>query len=97
MQAMKKVEIIVDSVELRRVSEVLDRLGVSGCSVIRDVRGKGDRGTRGGDELTDVFRNSYILTVCSLEQVDTVVEAIRPILKKWGGVCLVSDCAWVKH
>ncbi len=31
------------------------------------------------------------MTICSEEREHQVVEAIRPILKKFGGVCVVSD------
>jgi hypothetical protein len=35
--------------------------------------------------------------VCSEEQVPPLVEAIRPILKKFGGMCLVTDTHYVIH
>jgi nitrogen regulatory protein PII len=97
MEAMKKLEIVVDSIELRRVTKALDGLGVSGYTIIREVEGKGGRGVQSGDELSDVFRNSYVMTVCEPERVDAIVATIRPMLKKRGGLCVVSDCAWVKH
>jgi hypothetical protein len=31
------------------------------------------------------------MSICSEEQEHQVVEVIRPILKKFGGVCVVSD------
>ena len=97
MQAVKRVEIITDSLETREVCRVLDRVGVSGYSVIRDVTGRGERGVQSGDDLTDVFKNSMVLLACPPERVQEVVEAIRPILKRRGGICLVSDAMWVMH
>jgi nitrogen regulatory protein PII len=97
MQTVKRVEIVTDAREMRQVCAVLEAQGVTGYSIVRDVIGKGERGIQSGDELTDVFKNSYLLTTCSAEKVADLVEAIRPLLKKRGGVCLVSDALWVKH
>lgn len=97
MEAAKKVEIICDSVEVKNVIAILEATGVTGYTIIRDVVGKGGRGIRSGDELTDVFKNSMIITVCNPQLIPAVVEAIRPILKRFGGVCLVSDASYVIH
>jgi nitrogen regulatory protein PII len=97
MQHVKRIEIITDSLQMRDVCTVLDQLGVTGYSVVRDVVGKGERGLQSGDELTGVFKNSYLLTTCSPDRLGEIVETIRPILKQRGGVCLVSDAQWVVH
>ena len=97
MQAVKRVEIVTDTIELDRVLELLEEAGVSGYTVIRNAEGKGHRGVRSGDDVTRVFQNSYVLSACTAEQVEKVVEAIRPVLKRVGGVCLVSDALWVLH
>lgn len=97
MQAAKKVEIICDSVEVNNLIEILEAAGATGYTIIRDVIGKGGRGMRRSDELTDVFKNSMVITVCDAEQIPVLVEAIRPVLKRFGGVCLVSDAQYVIH
>jgi hypothetical protein len=76
---------------------VLDRLGVAGYSVIRDVTGRGERGEQSGDEISGVFTNSMLLTACASERLSSLAEAIRPILRRSGGVCLVSDALSVRH
>jgi nitrogen regulatory protein PII len=97
MQAVKRVEIVTDTLELDRVLQLLTDAGVSGYTVIRNAEGKGHRGLRSGDDVTRVFQNSYVLVACSPEQVQAVVAAVRPVLKRVGGVCLVSDALWVLH
>ncbi len=97
MQAAKKIEIVCDTLEVKNVVKLLEAIGVSGYTIIRDVVGKGGRGIRRGDDLTDVFKNSMILTVCNAEQIPEVVDAIRPILKRFGGICLISDTHYVLH
>jgi hypothetical protein len=65
--------------------------------VIRDIAGRGGRGERRGDELTGVFSNSYVMTACPAEQVEGLIDALRPVLTRFGGVALVSDAMWVVH
>ena len=97
MQPIKRVEIVTDSLEMQEVIEAIEALGITGYTLIRDVLGKGERGTQSGDELTGVFKNSLLLVACTAEQTPGLVEAIRPMLKKRGGICLVSDAQWVVH
>ena len=91
MRAVKKVEIIVNSFELQNIVQALEKAGVSGYSVIKDVTGRDERGVRNDDELTGVFKNVLVTTVCSEEQLSSIVEVVSPILKRYGGTCLVSD------
>ncbi|MDQ1273916.1 MAG: hypothetical protein QG591_2546 [Planctomycetota bacterium] len=97
MKPVSKVEIVVDSVEVENVAKFLDEIGVSGYSIINDVIGKGHRGVRSGYELTDLFKNSYIMVVCDEKEMHRIVEAIRPIIKKFGGICIVSDVVMRIH
>ncbi len=97
MQPIKRVEIVTDSLEMNEVIEAVNRLGISGYTLVKDVLGKGERGLQSGDELTGVFKNSLLLVACEAEKVSSLVETIRPILKKRGGICLISDAQWVVH
>ena len=97
MEPVKKIEIVTNSVELRQVLELLEQVGVPGYTVIRNVIGKGDRGRASDDIEVTVLSNVYVMSVCTEEQVNEVVEVIRPILKRFGGVCLVSDAQSIIH
>ena len=97
MKLVMKVEIITDALEVENVTKLLDEIGVSGYSIIEDVIGKGHRGVRSGYELTDLFKNTYIMVVCNEVEMHKIVEAIRPIIKKFGGMCIVSDVVMRIH
>ena len=97
MQAMKRVEIITDAAAQSDITALLDKAGVAGYTMLPVLSGRGERGERSGDSLTAAFTNLYVLTACAPEQADQIVERSRPILKRFGGVCLVSDCLYVKH
>jgi nitrogen regulatory protein PII len=97
VQQVKKVEIIISTLEVNEVLEILDTVRVSGYTVINNTSGKGDRGMSDND-LGRVFSNSYIMTVCTNEkQLNYLVDEITPVLKKIGGICLVTDANWVLH
>lgn len=97
MVPIKRVEIVVDALEVENLTRALNRVGVSGYTVIRNVTGSGGRGTRRGDDVTDVFANRLVIVACEEEKLQELVEEIRPILKRFGGVCLVSDAQWLIH
>lgn len=97
MEAVKRIEIITSAPEMREVCRALEALGITGYSVVHGVTGRGERGVQSGDELTGVFTNSLLLTACPPARLIEIVEAVRPILKKRGGICLVSDAQWVIH
>ncbi|SKB14020.1 Nitrogen regulatory protein P-II [Planktothrix sp. PCC 11201] len=97
MQDIKKVEIIIDTFHIQDALDILDRIKVSGYTLIKDTSGKGDRGVSCSDLECD-FSSSYIMTICTSEQqLNTLIELIKPLLKKVGGVCLFSDAKWVIH
>ncbi|MBD2593173.1 transcriptional regulator [Nostoc spongiaeforme FACHB-130] len=97
MEAIKKVEIVTNSLELPKVLDILEKIGVSGYTVIEDVTGKGDRGRVFNDLESHALTNGYIMSVCTQEQEEELVTEIEPILKKFGGVCIVSDAKWIAH
>lgn len=94
---VKRVEIIVSHSHLEKTLMILDEVQVSGYTVIEDTAGKGDRGVSCSD-IGCVFSGSYVMTVCTNDdQLTHLVEKINPILKKVGGVCLITDAKWVRH
>ena len=97
MIAQKKVEIVVNKPYLKKILEFLESKGVKGYTVIEDALGLGERGLMRGDEITDTFKNSYIFTVCEENIAEEIAKDIVPYLKKYGGVCLISDVLYVKH
>ncbi len=94
---IKRLEIITSSVELKKVLETLEKLGVQGYSIIRGVSGKDDRGITTCDLDVDGVCNDYILAICNPEQEASVLNAMHPILTRYGGVCISSDATSLVH
>lgn len=91
----KKIEIVANALELGRLLEALDRAGVAGYTVIRNVIGKGSHGSASDDLEMTTLSNVYVMMVCEDEQVEAIATALRPILKKYGGVSFVSEVQWL--
>lgn len=97
MKKMKKIEIVIDSLHLEHLIKLLEEKSFSGYTVIREVYGKGERGLMSGDEVSGVFQNSYLFTICEEQQLSSILEDLRKVLKKYGGVCIISDVDWLIH
>lgn len=97
MTPVKRVEIVIDSLDAPSLLAALDALGVHDYTAIKGVHGRGGRGRRGGDPFSGAFDNTYLLIACPPEDVERVVGAVRPVLAHRGGMCLVSDASWVTH
>jgi hypothetical protein len=37
------------------------------------------------------------MSICTEKQEQELVEAVEPVIKKYGGVCIVSDVKWIAH
>ncbi len=93
MHSVKRLEIISTSLQLENLLKKLNAAEVPGYSVIRNVVGRGHDGevSTDSDFASTTLSNIYIVSFCSEAQVDSVLLSIQPILKRYGGVCYVSD------
>jgi nitrogen regulatory protein PII len=94
LQNVKKVEIIVSYLEVPAVLKILKKNAIEGYTVINNVSGSGEHGYSGDDLIT----NSYIMIICTkLEMAEQLSNAMQPLLKKLGGIFIVSDAQWIAH
>ncbi len=98
MKPCKRLEIVIEQPLASRLADLLVELGVPGYTLIPNAAGRGDRGVRRADEPTGTSTNCMFVIACDdQELVQTIVEAVRPVLSRSGGICLVSDAQWVRH
>lgn len=97
MKPVKRLEIVVEATEIDNFIDMLKTIGVDGYTLIRQVGGQGERGQRRPDEFVYEVENAYFIVACDDAQAGALVAAIRPMLVKSGGMCLVSDATWVIH
>ena len=98
MKPCKRLEIVIESALQNRLADRLIELGASGYSLINPTAGVGDRGMRRDDEPMGTSSNAIFIIACESEQIaEQIVEGVRPLLTRSGGICLVSDAQWVRH
>jgi nitrogen regulatory protein PII len=96
MHPVKRIEIIANSFELAKILDALDHGGVHGHAVIRNVAGKGLRGEQDDDLDMTMLDNVCVIAFCHPDLINAAVDAIRPILNKFGGTCYISDAVEIR-
>lgn len=92
MRPCKRLEIVIERAQASRIEDAMQRAGVSGFTVIQNAGGSGDRGYRRADDVTDTDENCVFIVAVEEEQVLTqLLEQVGPVLKRFGGMCLVSE------
>ncbi len=94
--AMKRFEIVVGIEKLEELVEILDKTGVRGYSLIKNIGGLGSRGVRDPDDVLYEQENVMVVLACKDDQAQRVVSELKPVLKGFGGMCLISDCFWLE-
>ena len=97
MIAVKRIEIVIDAAHTPELVRVVKAAGAPGYTLLRDVQGSGDRGDRSGDGLSNVYRNCYLVTAVPEDIAMTLAESVRPVLERYGGICLMTDAMLLKH
>ena len=65
--------------------------------MMRGLSGKGHRGVQSGDGLVGEFSNAWVLVACDAAMAPSLIEGLRPLLARFGGMCLISDALSVEH
>lgn len=98
MKPCKRIEIVIEQSLERRLAAQLEALGAPGYTLISQASGLGNRGPRRGDEPTGTASNCVFIIACDDEaSAQHIVDGIRPLLTRSGGICLVSDAMWLLH
>ena len=98
MKPCNRIEIVIETAMIETLTKMLQKLDAPGYTLLQDAKGAGDRGVRRADQLSGDSSNSVLLISCDdLQKVQDIVDSVRPLLVRSGGICLVSDAQWVRH
>lgn len=97
MIGVKRIELVVEAIEKEQVIASLNRINIRSFTIYHHVGGSGERGVRDEGVFGEKFENVTFVIACAENQLTSVIETLRPILKRYGGMCLISDAKWVKH
>lgn len=94
---VKRIELVVEAIEKEQVIAYLNSIEIRSFTIYHHVGGCGERGMRDEGVFGEKFENVTFVIACAETQLPSVMEILRPILKRYGGMCLVSDAKWLKH
>ena len=86
----KRIEILVDSPLVRRVTAAIEMAGISGWSVLPVTSGSGREGRWHEERVTGADK-SLILSIASPEKASALAEALAPILTSHGLLLTMWD------
>ena len=92
MHARKRIEIVVEAVRADAVTDLLDRLGATGWTVLPVLAGRGHQGIRRAGDPGGVDDNVLILCIASEEVAARVVKAQQDLLGARPAIVTLSDC-----
>ena len=92
LNPFKKLEIILEGAHQEFATDLLDRAGVKGYTIVSNLSGKGSQGFHEGhlmfneDEVLNM-----IITAVPEEIVEPLLEGFAPFFEKHSGVVFISD------
>ncbi len=94
LHPMKEIKIVVQGDHLKLVTDLLDRVGATGYTIINNVSGKGHHGFHEGHMLfNDTSSQVMVLTVVPEERIEPILVGLGPLFHKHSGAMFVSDVA----
>ena len=98
MRPCKRIEIVIEEPMAPKLVELLDSLQTPGYTILPNAAGDGDRGIRRADELAGDSSNTVFIIAIEDEAIlERIVEGVRPLLSRSGGICLISDAMSLLH
>ena len=93
----KRIEIILEAPGLRRLTEILERVQVTGYTVLPAIAGNG----RGGPwseagQVTDAERMVCVMCLLDPARIDEVIGPIFELVKRHIGLISVSDAEVIR-
>ena len=94
LHPMKEIKIVVQGDQLKFVTELLDRTGATGYTIINNVSGKGHHGFHEGHLLfNDTSSQVIVFTVVPTEKVEPILAGLGPLFNRHSGAMFVTDVA----
>ncbi len=92
LSPLKKLEIILDGEHKGFVTDLLDRAGVKGYTIVNNLSGKGRHGFHEGHIMfneDDVL--VMIIAAVPEDSVSPILEGLAPFYNEHSGVVFISD------
>ncbi|WP_298140139.1 P-II family nitrogen regulator [Acidiferrobacter sp.] len=92
LSPLKKLEIILEGVHKDFATDLLDRAGLKGYTIVGNLSGKGSHGMYEGHVMfNEDDALIMIIAAVSEELVTPILEGFAPFFERHSGVVFVSD------
>lgn len=95
--AKKRLDIIIEAPIMNRMLDLLDRLAVTGYTVVPALAGRGREGSWRGAGLVSQA-GAMVMVICILDEsrIGAVLEPVYKLLSRQIGVVTVSDVSVIR-
>ncbi|SPP64331.1 P-II family nitrogen regulator [Nitrospira lenta] len=92
LHPMKEIKIIVQGDQLKFITDLLDRTGATGYTLINNISGKGHHGFHEGHLLfNDTSSQVMVFTVVPENKVEPILAGLGPLFNRHSGAMFVTD------
>ncbi len=89
-EAIKRLEIIIEALELQKALAMIERAGATGYTVIPRIYGKGHRGIRTELGFSDVLKNVMIIVIARETVAEQIAQDVGPLFERYAGLLTVT-------
>ncbi len=86
----KRIEVLVNQAQVKRVTAAIDKVGITGWTVLPVSSGKGREGRWREERVTGTDKN-LVVTIASQENAHQLAESLFPILTSHGLLLTMWD------
>ncbi|MDA9918530.1 transcriptional regulator [Erythrobacter sp.] len=86
----KRIEILADTQLQKRVTDTIDKVGITGWTIVPVTSGKGREGAWREERVMGTDK-VFVLTIAAEEKADALAEALAPMLTKYGFIFSMWD------
>jgi len=92
LNTLKKLEIILEGAHQAFATDILDRAGVTGYTIVNNLSGKGSHGFHEGHLMFNEDDVLIMIVVAVPEDlVDPILDGLEPFFSKHSGVVFISE------
>lgn len=92
LNAVKKLEIIVEGEHQEFITDLLERAGITGFTIVNNLSGKGSHGFHEGHLMFN--EDEVLIMIISAvpeDAVEAILSGLTPFFNKHSGVVFISD------
>jgi len=86
----KRIEILADTALAKRVTDAIDRAGITGWTIVPVTSGKGRDGHWREESVVGTDK-VFVLTIAAQEKADALAEDLAPMLTNYGFLLSMWD------